>query len=220
MATFQTSKMLNFHESFHDNVNNIVIASSNDSSRKTTVNSVMNLYTNKISFEFTFPLFNSNWVNICFNINWQMITPSNLIHDGDPKTINKFCTNDINNKEVSLAQGVAAEALATGILVFFACGCWDSRNAKNSDSVGLRFGLCITVLALAFIPHTGCSLNPARTFGPAIWNNYWENHWIYWVGPIGGSIIAALIYRCLFSPSTKNQENTMQDVGTLNGIET
>lgn len=146
----------------------------------------------------------------------KMITPPMLTHDGDASTINRFCTNDIN-ANLSVGHGIGAEALATGVFVFFACSIWDSRNAKNTDSVALRFGLCITVLCLAFIPHSGCSMNPARSFGPAVWNGYWNHHWIYWLGPIVGSIISASIYRCLF---WKDQENTMQDVGTLNGIET
>lgn len=138
------------------------------------------------------------------------------MHDGDPDTGSSFCTTNVNT-DLSVGYGIMAEALATSILVFFACGSWDPRNAKNSDSLGLKFGLCITALCLAFIPHTGCSMNPARSFGPAVWTGHWKDHWVYWLGPIGGGIIAAFIYRFLFS-ETENRENTMQDVGTLNGI--
>ncbi|XP_012226157.1 aquaporin [Linepithema humile] len=146
------------------------------------------------------------------------ITPEHLLHSGTTSTINSFCTTDVN-RNLTPGYGVAAEALATGILTFFACGIWDSRNKKNTDSVAIRFGFCVTALCLAFIPYTGCSLNPARTIGPAMWNNYWHNHWIYWLGPIGGAIIAALMYRCLFSPDTKDEEDNI-NTGTLNGIET
>lgn len=144
--------------------------------------------------------------------NWQAITPENLIHDGTSRVnaTPPFCMTDINEKFISSGRGIATEALATGIFTFFACSSWDSRNAKNSDSLALKFGLCITALCFAFISHTGCSMNPARTFGPAVWNRYWEHHWIYWLGPLGGALITAVIYRCLFSPK-KNQENTMQD---------
>lgn len=146
----------------------------------------------------------------------KMITPLKLMHTGDPSTINSFCTTNVN-EELLVGYGVMAEALATGILVFFACGSWDSRNAKNTDSLALKFGLCVTVLCLAFIPQTGCSLNPARSFGPAVWTGHWNDHWVYWVGPLVGGIIAAFIYRCLFSVK-ESKENTMQDGGTLNGI--
>lgn len=149
-----------------------------------------------------------------------MVTPWNKLHNGNETTIDTFCTTNIDINDLSEARGFAVEALATGILVFFTYGIWDSRNAKNTDSTPLRFGFCVIALSLAFAPYTGCSMNPARSIGPAIWNNYWEKHWIYWVGPIGGSIVASLIYRCLFLPFTKEKEDTTQDMGTFNGIQT
>ncbi|XP_071638692.1 aquaporin AQPAe.a-like isoform X1 [Temnothorax longispinosus] len=149
----------------------------------------------------------------------KLVTPANLMHNGAGDPSVPFCMTDIN-KEITVGHGIAAEALATGVLAFFACGSWDSRNAKNSDSMALKFGLCVTVLCLAFIPHTGCSLNPARTFGPAVWNGHWTYHWVYWLGPIGGAVIAALIYRSLFSPKTKDPDDNIKDMGTFNGIET
>ncbi|XP_018058448.1 PREDICTED: aquaporin AQPAe.a-like [Atta colombica] len=146
----------------------------------------------------------------------KMITPSDLVHSGDSTTVVKFCTTDVN-EAIGIGHGIGAEAFATGVLVFFACSSWDSRNAKKTDSLALKFGLCVAMLCLAFIPHTGCSMNPARSFGPAVWTGYWHQHWVFWLGPIGGSIIASLIYRCLF---LKNQENTQERVETLNDIET
>ncbi|XP_029179062.1 aquaporin AQPcic-like [Nylanderia fulva] len=147
----------------------------------------------------------------------KMITPSNYLHDGDPDTKDSFCTTHMNEniQDLTFAHGFGAEALATGILVFVACSIWDSRNAKNTDSVPIKFGLTITMLAFAFVPYTGCSMNPARSFGPAVWNNYWNHHWLYWVGPLVGSAIATLIYRFLFSPKTKNQH----DSETFNDVE-
>ena len=40
-------------------------------------------------------------------------------------------------------------------------------------------------------------MNPARTFGPAFVLNNWENHWIYWGGPITGAVVAAYLYKIL-----------------------
>lgn len=42
---------------------------------------------------------------------------------------------------------------------------------------------------------SGTCLNPARAFGPAVMANYWTYHWVYWVGPIGGSLAAAALLR-------------------------
>ncbi|KAK1118200.1 hypothetical protein K0M31_015247 [Melipona bicolor] len=127
----------------------------------------------------------------------RVITPVELIYAGQPDSGNTFCMTELH-PDLSTFQGFMAEFLATGILVLFACGVWDCRNVKNTDSIPMRFGFCITALSLIFIPFTGCSMNPARTLGPAVWNGYWSNHWIYWLGPLGGTIVVSLIYRYLF----------------------
>lgn len=43
-------------------------------------------------------------------------------------------------------------------------------------------------------------LNPARSLGPAFVLNKWDNHWVYWMGPMVGGAISALIYKYVFSP--------------------
>lgn len=43
-------------------------------------------------------------------------------------------------------------------------------------------------------------LNPARSLGPSFVLNKWENHWVYWVGPLIGGVIAGIIYKYVFSP--------------------
>lgn len=52
---------------------------------------------------------------------------------------------------------------------------------------------------LSFFPSrgdvSGTCLNPARAFGPALMTNYWSYHWVYWVGPIGGGLLAAALLR-------------------------
>lgn len=41
-------------------------------------------------------------------------------------------------------------------------------------------------------------MNPSRSFGTAFISNNWENHWVYWVGPIAGATAAALLYTLVF----------------------
>ena len=63
---------------------------------------------------------------------------------------------------------------------------------------GISIGGMVFLLHLVGVPLTGASMNPARTLGPAIVSGFWEFHWIYWIGPIIGGIIAGLIMNYLF----------------------
>jgi glycerol uptake facilitator-like aquaporin len=45
-------------------------------------------------------------------------------------------------------------------------------------------------------------MNPARSFGPAVAANVWDAHWVYWVGPIAGALLAAAVYELLREPTT------------------
>ena len=63
---------------------------------------------------------------------------------------------------------------------------------------GISIGGMVFLLHLVGVPLTGASMNPARTLGPALASGFWEFHWIYWVGPIIGGIIAGLIMNYVF----------------------
>lgn len=152
---------------------------------------------------------------ITVRIIYQLITPVELAFATTPETASNLCVTLVNDK-LSTVQGFITEALATGILVLFACGLWDHRNTKNADSAPIRFALCVTVLCIVFIPYTGSSVNPARSLGPAVWNGNWSNHWVYWLGPIFGTLVASLLYRFLFFD--KRTEFVVN--GNLRGVET
>ncbi|MGI0049609.1 MAG: aquaporin, partial [Nitrososphaera sp.] len=63
---------------------------------------------------------------------------------------------------------------------------------------GIAIGGMIFLIHLVGVPLTGASVNPARTLGPAIVSGYWDFHWIYWVGPIVGAVIAGLIMQYVY----------------------
>lgn len=148
-----------------------------------------------------------------------MITPADNLR-GTSGGIDQFCVTNLH-EVVEPIQGLLIEGIATAILMLIACAVWDPRNSHNTDSTSLRFGLAVTALATSVGPYTGCSMNPVRSLAPALWNGSWENHWIYWFGPIGGALLASLAYKSIFS-STKmdsDDEDTIPENIALNSVE-
>lgn len=74
-------------------------------------------------------------------------------------------------------------SVALGIAAFRARG----------PAAPLWIGLTVGVCALVGGPLTGASMNPARSFGPALVGGEWTGHWIYWLAPILGIWTAALL---------------------------
>jgi aquaporin-4 len=76
---------------------------------------------------------------------------------------------------------------------------------------GISIGGMVFLLHIVGVPLTGASMNPARTFGPAVvsgLSGFWELHWLYWLAPIVGGIIAGVIMNYVFvnnaEPKTKS----------------
>ena len=94
--------------------------------------------------------------------------------------------------DITTGQAFMLEAIATFFLVFVIFG--TAVDPKAPRVGGFAIGLTIAADILAIGPLTGASMNPARSFGPAVATNIWEGHLIYWIGPIVGGIIAAQLY--------------------------
>uniref|UniRef100_A0A7M4EMN5 Aquaporin 8 n=1 Tax=Crocodylus porosus TaxID=8502 RepID=A0A7M4EMN5_CROPO len=63
----------------------------------------------------------------------------------------------------------------------------------------IGFALATGILVSGSI--SGSCLNPARAFGPALISTHWDNHWVYWIGPLTSAVLASVLYRCVKDPS-------------------
>lgn len=116
------------------------------------------------------------------------------------------------NPDVSAFQACGVEFLISLLLVLTCCGVWDARNAARHDSVPIKFGLMIAVLAFTGGPYSGANMNPARSFAPALFNNDWENHWVYWVGPLSAAVVGATLYRFVFEKKPEPVTNIAETI--------
>jgi len=96
---------------------------------------------------------------------------------------------------VSAWRVLVLEAIAAFFLMWVIMGvAVDSKNKQHAGIAGLAIGGVVAADILCFGPLTGASMNPARSFGPALVVGDWTLHWCYWVGPIVGASIAAFVY--------------------------
>ncbi len=87
------------------------------------------------------------------------------------------------------------QAVWQAALFFLLLAVFGTAVDKRAPKIG-GFGIGLTVFVDILVggPLTGASMNPARTFGPALAGGFWQNDLVYWIGPIAGGVIAALIY--------------------------
>jgi MIP family channel proteins len=97
---------------------------------------------------------------------------------------------------ISMVQAIGLEAVVTFFLVFVIFG--TAVDPRSPRIGGLAIGLTIAAGILAVGPFTGGSFNPARSFGPAVASGIFEGQAAYWLGPMLGGVLAALLYDTLF----------------------
>jgi aquaporin Z len=137
----------------------------------------------------------------------------------DPNAFSAAATNGVLIAEHPYyAMGI--EALLTFFLVNTVLHV--SMGDKAGPFAGLAIGLTYTIAVLAGAPLTGGSLNPARSFGPALFTTALDGvtadfkspmlYLIFFVGPFIGAILAVLVYQLLSAPTVSVEDDEFEDV--------
>ena len=100
---------------------------------------------------------------------------------------------------VDHVKTIVLEAVLTFFLVAAVLSLGVAGNFGNAVGLGIGFVLAMDILFGG--PLTGASMNPARTFGPALAMGHFSYLWMYVVGPGIGGLVAGLFYRALFLPA-------------------
>ncbi len=128
----------------------------------------------------------------------------------------------VHNPAWSIPRTLIIEGTLTGLLVFIIFATVVDKRGI-SKLAPFAIGFMIILGHLVAIPFTGASMNPARSFGPALTTKlfpppglpqealWWSSHWVYWVGPIAGALIAAYIYVIIFGD--KNSQDNLSKPG-------
>jgi len=97
----------------------------------------------------------------------------------------------------SLTAALVTEVVMTMMFLLVIMGATDKRAPQGFAPIAI--GLCLTLIHLISIPVTNTSVNPARSTGVAVFVGGWAvaQLWLFWIAPIIGGILGALIYRII-----------------------
>lgn len=114
---------------------------------------------------------------------------------------------------VSHVQGIVWEIVLTFSLLFTVYATMVDPKKGSLDGLGPTLtGFVVGANILAGGAYSGASMNPARSFGPALVSGDWTDHWVYWIGPPIGGALAGFIYENFFIvrthvPLANDEEN-------------
>nr|QKE23008.1 aquaporin 14 [Mola mola] len=108
--------------------------------------------------------------------------------------------------QLNAAQALGIEVLCTFQMVFTVFSVEDQRRRESPEPGNLAIGVAHSAGVLIGVRFSGGSMNPARSLGPAIITGFWENHWVYWIGPVLGAVLAGVSHEFFFARSASRQK--------------
>ncbi|CAM9492763.1 unnamed protein product [Ascophyllum nodosum] len=114
------------------------------------------------------------------------------------------------------------EILCTFLLVLTVFASSDGElgrfNTFTGPLVPWAVGMAVLLAHLIMVPIDGCSINPARSFATAVTNNEWDDHWVFWAGPLIGGALATIVWEAILRPAqaveSENSEKELIEAGT------
>lgn len=107
---------------------------------------------------------------------------------------------------IDVWQGVVFEIVMTfGLVYTVYATAVDPKKGSLGTIAPIAIGFIVGANILAGGAFSGASMNPAVTFGPAVVSWSWDNHWVYWLGPLVGGGLAGVVYEVLFISNTHDQ---------------
>lgn len=104
---------------------------------------------------------------------------------------------DLSPANYSMTAVLVAEVVLTAVFLFVILGATDGRAPAGFAPIPI--GFCLTLIHLVSIPVSNTSVNPARSTATALFagGGYLGQVWLFWVAPIVGGVIGALVYRAV-----------------------
>lgn len=105
--------------------------------------------------------------------------------------------------ELTVGHAFITEFILTFFLMFVIMAACDS-NKSNQTLVPLAIGLAVFCAHMIGLPIDGCSINPTRSFASSaaasgvVGCSAWDNHWVFWFGPLMGAAVAGFVYEYCF----------------------
>jgi aquaporin NIP len=101
-----------------------------------------------------------------------------------------------------IPQSFGLEILLSAVLMFVIISVATDTKAVGAPAA-LAIGFTVALDAMWGGPISGASMNPARSFGPALVAGVWDSQWVYLIAPIIGAVIGAVAYQAIREPSEK-----------------
>nr|BAH98063.1 aquaporin 0 paralogue [Neoceratodus forsteri] len=123
-----------------------------------------------------------------------------LLYEITPSAVRGNLSMNSLHPDVHVGAATTVEIILTFQLVLCIFASTDERRDGGFGCPALSIGLSVALGHLVGIPYTGTSMNPARSFGPAVIVGKFADHWVFWVGPLTGATIAVLVYNYILFP--------------------